>query len=186
MEYNRHPRGTFVKTHRPDLLQFNYIGWILRKVTHYAVRICISKSFDLKLEFVFLIDNIFFFSFNWRSFFGRIENVISYLPRSYYHNQPHLEFTESHRRNKHHKAPNDSTSWICGGHGTEKVSMKTGKISTVENKVSRLSKQSLFGRYLKLKKQLSNGRGNNDEKKLYSDVKAAATDYQVKKVLSNK
>lgn len=116
------------------------------------------------------------------SFYGRIEKSIGFLPRFYYHNNPHTDFIESSRRNTHHEAPNISVNWIIGSDRIEKIESKTGKLISHLDGVSRLSKKVLFRKFLNINKRLQNEHGMAmayDGKKLYEDEKLLAHDYQV-------
>lgn len=114
------------------------------------------------------------------SFYGRIENSIGCLPRFYYHNKPHIEFTESGQRSTHHGAPAYSYNWITGNdRSVEEIESKTGKLKS-HNGISRLSKRSLFHKFLNIKPKLPDiDRTRGFDKLLYAHEKSMAEDYQV-------
>lgn len=122
------------------------------------------------------------------SFYGRIEKSIGFLPRFYYHNNPHTDFIESSRRNTHHEAPNISVNWIIGSDRIEKIESKTGKLISHLDGVSRLSKKVLFRKFLNINKRLQNEQEMAsmayDGKKLYENEKLLAHDYQVDSILT--
>ncbi|XP_055314184.1 double-stranded RNA-specific editase Adar-like [Sitodiplosis mosellana] len=112
------------------------------------------------------------------SFYGRIENSIGCLPRFYYHNKPHIAFTESGHRSTHHGAPAYSYNWITGSDRVEEVESKTGKLKNHIG-ISRLSKRSLFHKFLNIKQKLPDiDRTRGPDKLLYVNEKAMAEDYQ--------
>lgn len=109
------------------------------------------------------------------SFYGRIENSIGCLPRFYFHNKPHIAFTESGNRSTHHEAPAYSYNWIIGSERVEEIESKTGKLKS-HNGISRLSKRSLFHKFLNIKQKFDR---NHTDKPLYADEKSMAEEYQV-------
>lgn len=118
------------------------------------------------------------FSF-YSSFYGRIENSIGCLPRFYYHNKPHIAFTESGQRSTHHEAPPYSYNWIIGSDRVEEVESKTGKLKN-HNGITRLSKRILFHKFLNIKQKLPDiDRTGEPRRVLYADEKSKAEDYQV-------
>lgn len=116
-----------------------------------------------------------FFLFS--SFYGRIEKSIGCLPRFYYHNKPYIALTESGQRSTHHEAPAYSYNWILGSDRVEQVESKSGKLRNCTG-ISRLSKQSLFRKFLNIRSKFPNLTGKVN-KVVYADEKFMAEDYQV-------
>lgn len=128
-----------------------------------------------ELKFLFLIS-----FFNWfsSSLYGRIESSLSCLPRFYDHKKPHIAFADSGRRWTHHEAPKISVNWIVDC-SVEVIESKTGK-SIANNGRSRISKRSLFRRFVSIKNKLPYiDRDSDDSELVYADEKEKATDFQV-------
>lgn len=177
---------SIVTNYWADLLWFDYFGQNVSDRPHFTV--------NLFLEYVFsqCYDRIHKYSFYsfffcctyfllFSSLYGRIENSIGCLPRFYYHNKPHIAFTESGRRNTHHEAPKYSYNWIIGSNCVERIESKTGelKINDEPNTYSRLSKQSLFEKFVAMKQKLKHIDTSNGKHLTYSDEKTLASDFQV-------
>lgn len=110
---------------------------------------------------------------------GRIETSIQGLPPPFILNKPKLaEVTSTETRNQI-KAPNFGINWCISQRTVEVVNSLTGK--TVQNKISRLTKQMFFMRYGNLIKQLPNLRISRNINGDYSETKAASRDYQTAK-----
>lgn len=77
------------------------------------------------------------------------------------------------------KAPNFGINWSINQNSVEVVNSLTGK--TINNKISRLSKQTFFMRYGALIKQLPNLSIARTITGDYSETKRAVRDYQMAK-----
>lgn len=77
------------------------------------------------------------------------------------------------------KAPNFGINWTYGCNHVEIVNSLTGK--TINNKISRITKQTFFVKYANLIKQLPNVRVPRNISMDYSDLKASVRNYQVNK-----
>ncbi|XP_037823502.1 double-stranded RNA-specific editase Adar isoform X3 [Lucilia sericata] len=114
----------------------------------------------------------------YRAVCGRIEKSIQGLPPPYHLNKPRLaQLTSSEPRNQA-KAPNFGINWTTGDTEVEVVNSLTGK--TVNNQISRITKQMFFRKYGSLVKNLP----GLPEKKIqtdYGQTKAKVKDYQIAK-----
>lgn len=110
---------------------------------------------------------------------GRIETSIQGLPPPYFLNKPKFALVTSTETRNQIKAPNFGINWTISQRTVEVVNSLTGK--TVNNKVSRLTKQIFFMRYGNLIKQLPNLRIPRSISGDYSEAKQSARDYQVAK-----
>ncbi|XP_058977945.1 double-stranded RNA-specific editase Adar isoform X5 [Musca domestica] len=114
----------------------------------------------------------------YRAVCGRIEKSIQGLPPPYHLNKPRLaQLTSSEPRNQA-KAPNFGINWTIGDTEVEVVNSLTGK--TVNNQISRITKQMFFNKYGSLVKNLP----GLPERKLttdYGQTKAKVKDYQIAK-----
>lgn len=114
----------------------------------------------------------------YRAVCGRIEKSIQGLPPPYHLNKPRLaQLTSSEPRNQA-KAPNFGINWTVGDTEVEVVNSLTGK--TVNNQISRITKQMFFNKYGELVKNLP----GLPEQKLntdYGQTKEKVKDYQVEK-----
>uniref|UniRef100_T1PIN1 Adenosine-deaminase n=2 Tax=Musca domestica TaxID=7370 RepID=T1PIN1_MUSDO len=114
----------------------------------------------------------------YRAVCGRIEKSIQGLPPPYHLNKPRLaQLTSSEPRNQA-KAPNFAINWTIGDTEVEVVNSLTGK--TVNNQISRITKQMFFNKYGSLVKNLP----GLPERKLttdYGQTKAKVKDYQIAK-----
>lgn len=110
---------------------------------------------------------------------GRIETSIQGLPPPYFLNKPKFALVTSTETRNQIKAPNFGINWTISQRTVEVVNSLTGK--TVNNKVSRLTKQVFFGRYANLIKQLPNLRIPRSITGDYSETKQAAREYQIAK-----
>lgn len=110
---------------------------------------------------------------------GRIETSIQGLPPPYFLNKPKFALVTSTETRNQIKAPNFGINWTISQRTVEVVNSLTGK--TVNNKVSRLTKQIFFGRYANLIKQLPNLRISRSITGDYSETKQAAREYQIAK-----
>ncbi|KAM7346455.1 adenosine deaminase acting on RNA isoform 3-T7 [Cochliomyia hominivorax] len=114
----------------------------------------------------------------YRAVCGRIEKSIQGLPPPYHLNKPRLaQLTSSEPRNQA-KAPNFGINWTTGDTEVEVVNSLTGK--TVNNQISRITKQMFFRKYGNLVKNLP----GLPEKKIqtdYGQTKAKVKDYQIAK-----
>lgn len=115
----------------------------------------------------------------YRAVCGRIETAIQGLPPPYFLNKPKFALVTSTETRNQIKAPNFGINWTISSRTVEVVNSLTGK--TVNNKVSRLTKQLFFSRYANLIKQLPNLRIPRTITGDYSEVKLTARDYQVAK-----
>lgn len=112
----------------------------------------------------------------YRAVCGRIEKSIQGLPPPYHLNKPRLaQVTSSEPRNQA-KAPNFGINWTLGDKEVEVVNSLTGK--TVNNQISRITKQMFYRKYGNLMKNLP---GINERKLTtdYGQTKAKIKDYQV-------
>ncbi|KAL9885787.1 adenosine deaminase acting on RNA isoform 5-T5 [Glossina fuscipes fuscipes] len=112
----------------------------------------------------------------YRAVCGRIEKSIQGLPPPYHLNKPRLaQVTSSEPRNQA-KAPNFGINWTLGDTEVEVVNSLTGK--TVNNQISRITKQMFYRKYGNLMKNLP---GINERKLTtdYGQTKAKIKDYQV-------
>lgn len=107
---------------------------------------------------------------------GRIETAIQGLPPPYYLNKPKFALVTSTETRNQIKAPNFGINWTISQGTVEVVNSLTGK--TVNNKISRLTKQVFFVRYANLIKQLRIPRSIAGD---YSEAKQAAREYQIAK-----
>ncbi|KAI8128048.1 Double-stranded RNA-specific editase Adar [Lucilia cuprina] len=99
----------------------------------------------------------------YRAVCGRIEKSIQGLPPPYHLNKPRLaQLTSSEPRNQA-KAPNFGINWTTGDTEVEVVNSLTGK--TVNNQISRITKQMFFRKYGSLVKNLP----GLPEKKIQTD-----------------
>ncbi|XP_065366087.1 double-stranded RNA-specific editase Adar isoform X3 [Calliphora vicina] len=114
----------------------------------------------------------------YRAVCGRIEKSIQGLPPPYHLNKPRLaQLTSSEPRNQA-KAPNFGINWTTGDTEVEVVNSLTGK--TVNNQISRITKQMFFRKYGSLVKNLP----GLPEKKIqtdYGQTKSKVKDYQIAK-----
>lgn len=115
----------------------------------------------------------------YRAVCGRIETSIQGLPPPYFLNKPKFALVTSTETRNQIKAPNFGINWTISQRTVEVVNSLTGK--TVNNKVSRLTKQVFFGRYANLIKQLPNLRIQRSISGDYSETKLTARDYQIAK-----
>uniref|UniRef100_A0A1B0F9W2 Double-stranded RNA-specific editase Adar n=1 Tax=Glossina morsitans morsitans TaxID=37546 RepID=A0A1B0F9W2_GLOMM len=114
----------------------------------------------------------------YRAVCGRIEKSIQGLPPPYHLNKPRLaQVTSSEPRNQA-KAPNFGINWTLGDKEVEVVNSLTGK--TVNNQISRITKQMFYRKYGNLMKNLP---GINERKLTtdYGQTKAKIKDYQIAK-----
>ncbi|KAI9581779.1 hypothetical protein GQX74_010096 [Glossina fuscipes] len=114
----------------------------------------------------------------YRAVCGRIEKSIQGLPPPYHLNKPRLaQVTSSEPRNQA-KAPNFGINWTLGDTEVEVVNSLTGK--TVNNQISRITKQMFYRKYGNLMKNLP---GINERKLTtdYGQTKAKIKDYQIAK-----
>lgn len=110
---------------------------------------------------------------------GRIENSVQGLPPPYILNKPKFALVTSTETRNQIKAPNFGINWTQTQRAVEVVNSLTGK--TVNNKISRLTKQVFFNRYANLIKQLPNLRIPRSIAGDYSEMKRSAADYQMAK-----
>lgn len=110
---------------------------------------------------------------------GRIENSVQGLPPPYILNKPKFALVTSTEPRNQIKAPNFGINWSHSQQNVEVVNSLTGK--TVNNKISRLTKQVFFNRYANLIKQLPNLSIPRSIVGDYSETKRAAGDYQMAK-----
>lgn len=112
-----------------------------------------------------------------RAVCGRIETAIQGLPPPYHLNKPKFALVTSAETRNQIKAPNFGINWTYGSAQAEVVNSLTGK--TINNKISRITKQAFFTKYSHLVKQLPNvcvARKVNTD---YADTKESVRDYQV-------
>lgn len=104
---------------------------------------------------------------------------MGYLPRTYHHNKPHIDFVHLNRRHTHHEAPNFSVNWIVDCDDVvEKVESKTGKVINDRcTQISRISKNVLFTKFLNIKNEFAPF--ESSATLLYEDEKLSANDFQV-------
>lgn len=110
---------------------------------------------------------------------GRIENSVQGLPPPYTLNKPKFALVTSTETRNQIKAPNFGINWTYSQRTVEVVNSLTGK--TVNNKISRLTKQVFFTRYANLIKQLPNLRIPRNINGDYTETKRTALDYQLAK-----
>ncbi|XP_031625540.1 double-stranded RNA-specific editase Adar isoform X2 [Contarinia nasturtii] len=115
----------------------------------------------------------------YRAVCGRIETSIQGLPPPYFLNKPKFALVTSTETRNQIKAPNFGINWTFSQRTVEVVNSLTGK--TVNNKVSRLTKQVFFTRFANLIKQLPNLRGPRSIAGDYRETKQTARDYQIAK-----
>lgn len=115
----------------------------------------------------------------YRAVCGRIETSIQGLPPPYFLNKPKFALVTSTETRNQIKAPNFGINWTCSQRTVEVVNSLTGK--TVNNKVSRLTKQMFFVRYGDLIKKLPNLQNYRSIASDYSETKQASRDYQIAK-----
>lgn len=104
------------------------------------------------------------------------------MPRFYDHKKPYIGFVDSGRRWTHHEAPKISVNYITDC-SVEVIESKTGKSLSNDGR-SRISKRSLFRRYMSIKNKLPNiDRDSDGLQMMYADEKLKATDFQVCKLI---
>ncbi|TMW43674.1 hypothetical protein DOY81_011246, partial [Sarcophaga bullata] len=114
----------------------------------------------------------------YRAVCGRIEKSIQGLPPPYHLNKPRLaQLTSSEPRNQA-KAPNFGINWTIGDTEVEVVNSLTGK--TVNNQISRITKQMFFRKYGGLVKNLP-GLPEKSINTDYGQTKSKVKDYQIAK-----
>lgn len=94
-------------------------------------------------------------------------------------NKPKFALVTSTETRNQIKAPNFGINWTISQKSVEVVNSLTGK--TVNNKISRLTKQVFFIRFANLIKQLPNIRIPRTITGDYGETKAMARDYQTAK-----
>lgn len=109
-----------------------------------------------------------------RALYERIEKHLCDLPRTFSLNVPNLYATTSPETRQATKAHDYSVNWVVESGQPEIVNGSTGK--TINDTTSRLSKRSLFERFLKVSQQLIKEPFSRPAR--YSEVKALAIDYQ--------
>ncbi|XP_037937105.1 double-stranded RNA-specific editase Adar-like isoform X2 [Teleopsis dalmanni] len=114
----------------------------------------------------------------YRAVCGRIEKSIQGLPPPYHLNKPRLALVTSAEPRNQAKAPNFGINWTIGDTEVEVVNSLTGK--TVNNQVSRITKQMYFMKYGYLMKNLP-GIQNRKITALYGETKNRVKDYQIAK-----
>lgn len=118
----------------------------------------------------------------YRAICGRIENAVQGLPPPYRMNKPKLALMTSSEARNQIKAPNFSVNWITGRDEVEIVNAFTGRpeVGSSNNRVSRVSKQTLLQRYATLAQTLPiiDARDLTQE---YSDIKKTVEEYQLAK-----
>lgn len=110
---------------------------------------------------------------------GRIESAIQGLPPPYCLNKPKFALVTSTETRNQIKAPNFGINWSISQKSVEVVNSLTGK--TINNKISRLSKQTFFVRYAGIVKQLPNLCIARTITGDYSETKRSVRDYQLAK-----
>lgn len=116
----------------------------------------------------------------YRAVCGRIEKSIQGLPPPYHLNKPRLALVTSAEPRNQAKAPNFGINWTIGDTEVEVVNSLTGK--TVNNQISRITKQMYFMKYGYLLKNLP----GIQTRKLttdYGETKGRIKDYQVSKLI---
>merc|ERR1719334_1302592 len=108
-----------------------------------------------------------------RAMFERITNHVKNLPGQYILNSPELYATTSPETRQATKAHDYSVNWIVDYGQPEIVNGSTGK--TINENTSRLSKKSLFTRFMKVNAEV--GVCNLESPLQYSVVKQLANDY---------
>merc|ERR1712029_975548 len=117
-----------------------------------------------------------------RALYERIQRQVCDLPRPYNLRIPNLYATTSPETRQATKAHDYSVNWVLDSGQAEIDNGSTGK--TISDNTSRLSKQSLFGRFLSVSHRLLDGAGESKSDGIfsrparYSEVKAMAVDYQ--------
>lgn len=112
----------------------------------------------------------------YRAVCGRIEKSIQGLPPPYHLNKPRLALVTSAEPRNQAKAPNFGINWTIGDSEIEVVNSLTGK--TVNNQISRLTKQNFFTKFGYVMKNLpgiQSRKVNHD----YGETKSNVKDYQV-------
>lgn len=142
----------------------------------YCIRIICIGTFDLVFQFTQIQCNRFPLIYRFSAVCGRIETAIQGLPPPYYLNKPKFALVTSTETRNQIKAPNFGINWTISQGTVEVVNSLTGK--TVNNKISRLTKQVFFLRYANLVKQLRIPRSLGGD---YSEAKQAAREYQIAK-----
>lgn len=170
-------RCAVITNYWADLLRFDRFGEIAALRPYNKVNSLVFAKSNTIVEIIFILFYLFGVFVALSSFYGRIENSIGCLPRFYYHNKPHIAFTESGRRNTHHEAPKVSFNWIINRFNVEKIESKTGKLIPPKSGISRLSKRSLLRNFETIKQRMAHI--NTGRRLTYADEKALATDFQV-------
>ncbi|KAL5277856.1 ADARB2 family protein [Megaselia abdita] len=114
----------------------------------------------------------------YRAVCGRIEKSIQGLPPPYHLNKPRLALVTSAEPRNQAKAPNFGINWTIGDSEIEVVNSLTGK--TVNNQISRLTKQNFFTKFGYVMKNLpgiQSRKVNHD----YGETKSNVKDYQIAK-----
>ncbi|XP_017480711.1 PREDICTED: double-stranded RNA-specific editase Adar isoform X1 [Rhagoletis zephyria] len=114
----------------------------------------------------------------YRAVCGRIEKSIQGLPPPYHLNKPRLALVTSAEPRNQAKAPNFGINWTIGDSEVEVVNSLTGK--TVNNQISRITKQMYFMKYGYLMKNLP-GIPNRKLTTDYGQTKERVKDYQIAK-----
>lgn len=112
----------------------------------------------------------------YRAVCGRIEKSIQGLPPPYHLNKPRLALVTSAEPRNQAKAPNFGINWTIGDSEVEVVNSLTGK--TVNNQISRITKQMYFMKFGYLMKNLP-GIPNRKLITDYGQTKERVKDYQV-------
>ncbi|XP_055841472.1 double-stranded RNA-specific editase Adar isoform X1 [Episyrphus balteatus] len=114
----------------------------------------------------------------YRAVCGRIEKSIQGLPPPYHLNKPRLALVTSAEPRNQAKAPNFGINWTIGDTEVEVVNSLTGK--TVNNQISRITKQNFFMKYGYLVKNLP-GMPSRKVPFDYGETKSKVKDYQIAK-----
>lgn len=114
----------------------------------------------------------------YRAVCGRIEKSIQGLPPPYHLNKPRLALVTSAEPRNQAKAPNFGINWTIGDTEIEVVNSLTGK--TVNNQISRITKQRFFAKFAHLLRNLPGIqlRSINQD---YGETKKSIKDYQTAK-----
>ncbi|KAJ9583330.1 hypothetical protein L9F63_022347 [Diploptera punctata] len=126
-----------------------------------------------------VVGSLFYPSHMYRAMCGRIETKIQDLPPPYRLNKPLMSLVTTPEICQHRKASDYSINWTIGEKGPEIINSLTGKGDG--GMVSRLSKQSMFTRFLNLVSKINSiiGMKSSSGPQQYSITKEAAEDYKV-------
>lgn len=164
------------------LLLFSQFIWIRSCWEVFCIqRTCTGKNL-IEIPYIHLIAHAHAtpsIHFRISAVCGRIEAAIQGLPPPYCLNKPKFALVTSTETRNQIKAPNFGINWSISQKSVEVVNSLTGK--TINNKISRLSKQTFFMRYAALIKQLPNLSIARTITGDYSETKRSVRDYQMAK-----